>query len=286
MEPALAAIRFAHYLAAMFVFGAAAFLVAFAPPELRTALSPRLRGVALAASVIALLSALAWLAMESASMNDDIGAAFDPYAVLDVLTFTAFGGVWQGRIALAAVTILALILTRADRWGAPTMLAGLLLASLSLVDHGAMQSGALGLAHRANDAVHLLATGGWLGGLPVFAMCLGARKDAAHVAMLRFSAAGHFGVVAILVTGAINIYLTTHAAPWPATSPYRALLIAKISVVLAMIALAVVNRYVLLPSIEDHPRRARALRLFALAEFCLAITAVALVSYFGLLDPA
>ena len=76
-----------------------------------------------------------------------------------------------------------------------------------------MQTGGLGIAHRANDAMHLLLTGGWLGGLPPFALALAASRrpelaDAAAAAMLRFSAVGHFAVVAILATGAGNIALT------------------------------------------------------------------------------
>ena len=291
METALAAIRFAHFVAAMFLFGAGLFLLVFAPRPLRAALSPRVRRWAIVAGLVAFLTALAWLAMESASMSDDWRASYDSEAVRAVLTSTAFGEVWQARIVLGVATIVALIVTRAENWRVPTLLAALWLASLGLVDHGAMQGGALGVAHRANDSVHLLTTSGWLGGLPPFLMCLGASgagpcRDAANVAMLRFSAVGHFAVVAILLTGAINIGLTTQALPWPPSSPYRALLAAKIGCVLVMIALAIVNRYVLLPRVETDPRSGRILRAFALVELGLALLVVALVSVFGLLDPA
>ena len=53
-----------------------------------------------------------------------------------------------------------------------------------------------------------------------------------------------------------------------------------------MIALAIVNRYVLLPRVETDPRSGRILRAFALVELGLALLVVALVSVFGLLDPA
>jgi len=291
MEPALAAIRFAHFTSVMFMFGAGAFLLVFTTGELRAELSARLHRPAIVASLIAFLTALAWLSMESASMNEDYAAAFDTGSISDVLTSTAFGAIWQGRIALSVVAIIAFVLIRAERWRVATTLSAFLLASLALVDHGAMQTGALGLAHRGNDALHLLTTGGWLGALAPFVLCLGCathgpNRAEANLAMLRFSAAGHFGVLLILATGAINILLTTHALPWPPTSPYRALLVGKIGVVLVMIGLAAINRYALLPRIETDPRGEYLLRLFASVELALALIVVGLVSYFGLLDPA
>jgi putative copper resistance protein D len=291
METELAAIRFAHYLSAMFVFGAGVYLLAFTPRALRAALSPGLRRSAIVAGIVAMLSALAWLAMESASMNDDFAAAFDLGSIREVLTSTSFGEVWQGRLLVSVATIVALVATRAENWGAPTLLGALLLASLALVDHGAMQSGGVGIAHRTNDALHLLATGGWLGGLLPFLLCLraagaGPKRDEANIAMLRFSAVGHLAVVLILLSGAINISLTTHALPWPPSSPYRALLDVKIGVVLVMILIAIVNRYALLPRVEAGAEDGLNLRRFVLLELGLALVAVALVSYFGLLDPA
>ncbi len=104
--------------------------------------------------------------------------------------------------------------------------------------------------------------------------------------MLRFSAFGQLAVVLILATGAANVAMTGGHVPWPPTSPYRVLLIAKIVVVIAMIALAILNRFVLLPRIDHIPGSARALGALAVVELALALTAVALVSYFGLLDPA
>ena len=55
--------------------------------------------------------------------------------------------------------------------------AALQLASLGLVGHAAMQAGGFGALHRANDALHLLATGTWFGGLPMFALSLNAYRD-------------------------------------------------------------------------------------------------------------
>jgi hypothetical protein len=45
-----------------------AYLWAFAPDRLRLALSPIIRRLTLIASLVALITAIAWLALESASM--------------------------------------------------------------------------------------------------------------------------------------------------------------------------------------------------------------------------
>jgi putative copper export protein len=68
---ALALYRFAHFMAGMLTFGAGAYLSLYAPERLRLALSPAIRRLPLIASLVALLTAIVWLALESASMADD-----------------------------------------------------------------------------------------------------------------------------------------------------------------------------------------------------------------------
>ena len=154
-----------------------------------------------------------------------------------------------------------------------------------------MQSGIAGAAHRANDAVHLLTAGGSLGALTPFAMCVRAVQLRelgvdARAAMLKFSSVGHLAVLALILTGAANIALTSGHWPWPPTTPYSALLSLKIAIAAVMIGLAIANRYVLLPLIETRRGAVVALEILSLVEFTLALVIVALVSVFGLLDPA
>jgi putative copper export protein len=56
---ALAICRFVHFLAAMLAFGMSAYLWAYAPERLRLALSPIARRLALIASLVALITAVA-----------------------------------------------------------------------------------------------------------------------------------------------------------------------------------------------------------------------------------
>ncbi len=288
---ALAFCRFAHFLAAMLAFGMSAYLWAYAPERLRLALSPIVRRLALVASLIALVTAIAWLMLESASMADDAGAAIDPDAIGAVLTDTAFGRAWTAHLALAAALVAVVAFGSRARWAATSLVSAALLASLGLVGHAAMQTGFVGVLHRANHAVHLLTTGAWIGGLVPFALCLRSyerddlRKDAV-AAMTGFSFWGQLVVAAIVLTGVVNIALTSHRLPLPPTTPYRALLVAKLVVVTIMIALALFNRFVLAPRLKGSASALSALRVTSLLEIALGCVVIALVSAFALFDPA
>jgi len=286
---ALALCRFAHFLAAMLAFGMSAYLWAYAPERLRVALSPAARRGALIASLVALITAIAWLALESASMADDPGAAIDPEAIAAVLTDTAFGHAWAAHLVLAAALVVVAF-SRAG-WAATSIVSAALLASLGLVGHAAMQTGVEGALHRANHAVHLLAAGAWIGGLVPFAMCLRGyqrddlRKDSVR-AMAGFSFWGQLIVAAIVLTGVVNIALTSRHPPLPPTTPYRALLVAKLVIVAIMIALALFNRFVLAPRLKTGANALATLRATSLAEIVLGCVVIALVSVFALFDPA
>ncbi len=288
---ALALCRFAHFMAAMLVFGSSAFLGLYAPTDLQRAFSPTMRRLALAASLVALTTGIVWLALEAASMADDWRAAADPGVISAVLTDTEFGHAWIAHLAFTAALVVAAVFAPRDGWGAIAILSGLALASLALVGHAAMQTGLEGILHRANHALHLLATGAWLGGLIPFVMCCDAyaanalSRDAVS-AMSKFSFYGQFVVATVVATGVVNVALISGHAPLPPTTPYRALLCAKIGVVAVMIGLAIFNRFELAPRIKADASALAALRATSMTEVALGTIAVALVSLFALLDPA
>ena len=283
--------RFAHFMTAMLTFGSSAYLWFYAPERLTLALSPVIRRLTLIASFVALISAIAWLALESASMADDWSAAVDPDLIGAVLTGTAFGHAWAAHLAVAAALVAVVVFGPHARWTATTVVSAVLLASLGMVGHAALQTGAEGTLHRVNHAVHLLTTGAWIGGLVPFAMCLRAfqrddlRRDAVR-AMTGFSFWGQLNVAAIILTGVVNIGLTSHHAPIPPTTPYRAFLVAKIIIVGIMISLAVFNRYVLAPRLKSGATALAILSATSAAEVALGCVVIALVSVFALLDPA
>ena len=111
---ALALIRFVHFMAAMLAFGMSAYLWLYAPERLRLALSPAARRLALIASVVALLTAVAWLQLEAAAMAGDLSAALDVSVIGTVLSDTAFGHAWAAHLVLAAALVAVVILARAS----------------------------------------------------------------------------------------------------------------------------------------------------------------------------
>jgi copper resistance protein D len=286
----LAICRFAHFMATMLAFGASAYLLLYASGELRRSLAPSVWRLVTAASAIALVSAILWLQLEAASMADDWSAATDPRAITAVVTDTAFGAAWIGRLVLAAMLVAA-VFWRRRNWATIGVLSGLLLASLALVGHAAMQASAVGVLHRLNHAAHLLTAGAWLGGLIPFVMCLTGycdqklQRDAVN-AMMRFSYFARFVVAGMVATGIVNIALTSGRAPLPPSTPYRALLVWKIAIVAVMISLAAFNRYWLTPRLGRSTHALGALRLTSVTEIVLGALVVALVSLFAQLDPA
>jgi copper resistance protein D len=285
---ALALCRFAHFMAAMLTFGTSEYLWLYAPERLKLALSPVARRLSLIASLVALITAIAWLSLDSASMADEWSAAYDPGAIYAALTDTAFGHAWVTHITLAATLVAVVVFGPPARWAATAVASAALLASLGFVGHAAMQTAAEGVLHRANHAVHLLGAGAWVG---PFAMCLRAyqrddlRKDAAQ-ATTSFSFWGQFIVAAIILSGVVDVALTSGHPPIPPTTPYRALLVAKIIIVAIMISLALVNRFVLTPRLNRGATALAILRVTTVAEVALGCVVVALVSVFALLDPA
>jgi copper resistance protein D len=285
----LAICRFAHFMAAMLAFGASAYLLLCTSGELRRSLAPSVWRLVATASAIALVTAILWLQLEAGSMADDWSAATDPRAMAAVLTDTAFGAPWIGRLVLAAV-LMAAAFWRRGNWATISVLSGLLLASLALVGHAAMQTGVEGVLHRLNHAAHLLTAGAWLGGLIPFVMCLTGFRDPKMQrdvvnAMMRFSYLARFVVAGVLATGIVNIALTSGRAPLAPLTPYRALLVSKIAIVAVMISLAAFNRYWLIPHLGRSKHALATLRLTSVTEIVLGALVVALVSLFALLDP-
>ncbi len=288
---ALALCRFAHFMSAMLAFGASAYLWLYTPDNLQRALSPAIRRLTIGASLVAFVSAIVWLSLEAASMADNWSAAADPDMVAAVLTDTSFGRAWILRLVLAAALVLAAIFALRGDWATISILSALLLASLALVGHAAMQAGAEGVLHRAAHAAHLLTAGAWLGGLVPFVMCLSTYdenglRSGAVTAMMRFSFWGQFVVAALVLTGAANIALISGRAPFPPATPYRQLLDAKLALVAIMIGLALINRYVVAPRLAPGAKALAVLRATSLTEVALGTIVVALVSAFALLDPA
>jgi putative copper resistance protein D len=299
MDEALYACRFVQFTAAMLIFGAAAFRVyAFADSDTRTA-SSILAGfdawfwnVALAAALVALISAIALVPCQAAAMAGSPDAAVD-FAVLSVVLLeTRFGRVWCWHLLLAAILVLA-CLGRHPRRPIVLFFSLGLLASLGWTGHAAMDAGLTGIAHEINQSLHLLAAGLWLGGLVPLAWVLRqARRQPgdfaislARDALRNFSHMGYVAVALIALTGAINTLLLVGRLDAMFDTPYGRLLAFKILLFLAMVVVASINRFRLAPRISGEPAALRALGRTVALEQSLGLLVLAIVSVLGTWPP-
>jgi putative copper resistance protein D len=108
----------------------------------------------------------------------------------------------------------------------------------------------------------------------------------ARTALSRFSGAGHFAVALVLATGTINTWLIVGGWPVSPDSTYQLLLRTKIMLVLAMVGLAIINRYVLVPLIESGRWPLKLLCWSTIGEISLGFWVIGLVSYFAMVEPA
>jgi putative copper resistance protein D len=288
VDEAFIVCRLLHFAAAMTVFGVGVFQSALAPPDLRRSLARPLWRLVAAASLILAVTMVGWPMLEAGEVGEGWADVYDPQIVMSVLLDTDFGRVWCWRLGLAAVLIVLAFVDRRPSRPMLAVLAGLLLGSLGLIGHAAMQSGLIGWLHSGNHALHLLAAGFWFGSLVPLLFCLRDRslsKDAL-AAVRRFSALGHVAVAAVIITGVVDTWLVLGKLPIDLASPYQALLATKIALVAVMVAAALANRYVLLPPLLARSRASSPmLRYSAMGEVVLGLGVLAVVSALGTLEP-
>ncbi len=293
MDPttALELCRFFHDASLMLLWGACAYLSLLVP---KTLADIGWRMFAKAFSVIAaiaVVTVLAALPATTANIGSGWSDALDASMVRDVLFATTIGFAWQAQAFAAVMMAGAFLLPESLRRQGLALGAGLGLAFLSLNGHASMLEGSLRQAHRANDVLHVLAGGAWLGALvPLIAILrlLGRPECRAEalVALRRFSNAGHIAVALVILSGIVNTLLILKRLPTDWSSPYQMLLATKIGLVAGMVFLAIVNRYVFVPRIGRNPDRAlQELRLGSIAEIVIGLAVIGLVAIFGLLEP-
>jgi putative copper resistance protein D len=288
-DVALALVRLCFDAAAITAFGVSGFIACIAPDRLGAAIAASSNFLIVTASLLAVLSTLAWLPIEAAMIGGSWQSAVDRSTLSALLWDTAMGKAWLVRLALS------LLLTAALPWRSASMvrlaLSGCLLASLALTGHANMDEGTRGALHILNDALHVLAGGAWLGSLLALPACLARLRDPAFcmdakTALRRFSSAGHVAVALVIATGIANTALVLQRWPTDLTSTYQILLVAKIACVAAMTGLALVNRYIFAPRMVEQPERAIIqIRNGTWAELALGAGVLALVAFLGILDP-
>lgn len=280
MTTLFALVRAVHFASLMTIFGASLFAWIAREPSLR-------RPLALAAAA-ALVTAILSLGLITAEMTGVPQSAYDPASLGIVAGQSFYGQVFLLRFAfLIGLTLLCVANGSA---GLKAIAAGVPLALLGLTSHtaaaGAPQQEYL---RAANDAAHLLTAGAWLGGLVALAPDAFARPPDPErlAARLRlFSRYGTLSVAVLILSGTVNALaiLGVRGMPWSGT--YVGWLTAKLVLAAVMIALALTNRFGLLPSLVRREREAaETIPLTVGAELACALLIVLIVGFLGLLPP-
>lgn len=275
--------RFALYADLGVAFGvpAAAFLTRVEDSSVGPAVT--------AATFIGLpLSLLAYL-LTVAEMAGTGVADLDWQLARELATTTALG--WAFLIRSAALTVgaaVCLVTPAPARWR--ILLGALALAPLAWTGHAAAGEGTLAMPRLVADIVHLLAAAIWLGALVLFLRLLQPSKRTLQgiaAPLERFAGVGSLLVAVLVITGLANLWFLAPSPSWAGQigTTYGRLLAVKLGLFAAMLVLAGLNRFVLVPALAGDAEARWQLRLAVAVEFCAGLAILLIVARLGLLDP-
>ena len=310
MVEALIAVRAVHVAASMAAAGALLFRLSVAVPALRAVgggmrwadrFDRQINQIAWSGLAVFLISACALLLLLAADVSgQSLVDAFGGGAVATLITSTRFGHVWIARVAVALALAIFLLRGKSGTrspWlrGCAAVLAAALLGALALAGHGGATPGEAGVVHLVTDVAHAIAAGVWVGGLLPLALFLAlARRTAdtpalatAREATRRFSNLGIASITTLLATGMVNTIFLVGSMPALLGTIYGQLLVLKIVLFLAMVAIAAVNRLKLTPDLFIGSTRPALRRLQGNAsiEAALGLAIIAIVGALGSIPP-
>ncbi len=238
----------------------------------------RLRRLGLVSVLAAMAGTLLWLAAQA----QDMAGSMAPDALWSVLSGTMFGHLLAARLVLLALATAAL--TGRAGW----LAAGLGLAALVL-QAGHSHAMAMGSPAwlLACAALHVLAAGIWLGGLPALWLALGGVPPAlAKQAARRFSVAGLACVAVLLGTAVLQFGVLVTGIPGLVGTAYGWMVGLKMVLFAALLALAARNRFRLTPALAGGGNPAGRLRRAIVVETGLGLAVLAAAGVLTELQPA
>jgi copper resistance protein D len=253
--------RLLHYAAVTTLAGVSFFpLYAYAAAEPKK-LFPWRQGVLLAAAVASLLSGVLWFVFSVANMSGTLAGVADGEVLGTVLNETTFGRVWTARLVLSIIMIGLFWMRAASKFGPrrdliTPVLAAVLLISLAGVAHSQIEEGIEGKIHVVSD--------------------------------------GYVAVATLIGSGFLNGWFLIGNISGLFVTPYGQLLIVKLVLFAGMLALAVSNRFWIVPSLTkartDDPNGSTAwtarLRNHVLGEQSFGLMVLLVVSVLGIMRPA
>ena len=147
------------------LWGAFGYLLTCVPKDLARETSKRLGRLPSLAVAVTVVTAVSFLPIKSAMIGDGWADAVTPGTLWAVVSATSVGTAWLVDAAVSMLLVLALFLHPPQRDPVIAIASGLVLSSLVLTGHAMMHEGWIGYVQQANDLVHVLASGAWLGAL-------------------------------------------------------------------------------------------------------------------------
>jgi putative copper resistance protein D len=296
-------VRAVHFAATILAAGVVFFQILVAEPAFAAAggdlfptmqrLRRRWSWLVWSSLAMAVLSAAVWLVLLAAAIyGAPIAEVWANGGVWTVAAETRFGQIWSARLGLAVLLALSLA-ARPRRSFIPVILAAGLLIAPAWTGHAGAMPGLAGQLHVVADALHLLAVGGWIGGLAPLAMLLAAArrteesgwKNIVGGAIRRFSLLGMASVGVLLATGVVNTWYEVGSFANLIATAYGRLIVLKLGLFAAMVVIAAVNRFQLTPRLAAAGA-VRHLERNSLAEAALGFAAVLVVGFLGTMAPA
>ena len=272
MTPAMAMGRGLYYIAVMLLFGELTFalLLRAKLPIIRPPRDMRLRWSAWA---LAIAAGLAWFILAAWQM----AGSLDRDALTQSLTATLFGQLFAVR--LLALVALAAVLHRHLRLAALLSLVALVLPAVTSHAAAASPAGFTFLG-AGLDALHLATAGFWIGGLASLVQLHRRNEPNMLLALSLFSEWAMIAVLLLVMSGLINGASILLSDPGQKSWVYLAVLGAKLALVAAMLALAGMNRFRLMPQGREATIARNALR-----ELAAGVIVVLLAGALGQLPP-
>jgi putative copper resistance protein D len=292
---ALATARWIHFASVMLLFGASLFPFYALPAATSSPLRANARSAVRLASMIAFLSGIAWAAASLVNITGEAASLFDRDAVAAFLLDTGFGKIWVLRLFVLLAVLLAGFVAP-ENFGArdfPTALVALLsaflLVSQAWIGHPAAGLGGERFIVIAGYALHVLGAGAWLGGLLPLGLILRAHSAdsprAVELALRRFSALAIFAIAMILAGGLINAWARWSSLDVLVASAWGKVLVAKVLGFAALVALAAINRFALMPRFAANGSARTRLTRNVVTEQAGGLVILAAAAILGILPP-
>lgn len=266
-------LRWVGYLAAVSLAGSVAFIYPFVPaslrPDVRAGLWPITLSAAaalVAATVLESLVRAVWLQPPGQSPWQTVWA---------LLRGSPEGASLLLRLGAATLAVAA---ARGPSPWVAALAGGAAVAGLTATSH----AWAAGPVAVLADWLHLAAASVWVGGLPCLAVTLARLKtrEAGSPVVTAFSRWAAASLALVAITGLYGAYLHVPDLRALLDTGYGRWLLAKVALVLALVALGAVNRYRILPRLASARGALRRLQLSVRAE--VVVAAAVLLSAAGL----